>query len=1228
MKKSLNENWDRIDNGIGQDRERIELLEASNTIYNFKGIVQTLTELQEKTKTQGDVWYCKGNSTYYACNGSEWIPVNLNLNLDVIEELEQKTIKALQEVETPTPISGTNIDITDSAEAETTKIKINGNSEQNIIKEVEGTTVTGENITANNIELEDGRIAVSGNSKQETREGYNLLAVDNEHCSYNTSTTTIIYLNDGWVEMKNNTSEVQYVNYTAPTKNIVSGKSYTLKVEFADSNKCNVFLQNANEDYSKVIGNSGNITNTSISDYIKVLIYLNAGLTIKIRLTLVEGTVAKEYEQYGAMPSPDYPSEVESCGDNINLFDGVFEQGYLDGKGNKIDAPSDVLSTMFIPVKPNTSYTFSCAEGYKINRFWSYKSDKTFISRSDSLEVPTITTDSNTYYIRFTVWGQGNSITPNMVSKAKIEKGSTATPYSPYGQGCINEVICNKNLFNLEKWFNNTNRHLCDTATLINNGFSITFKTMNDAYIGYVSGTTGSVLSDEYKKQVIEVKPNTEYTLSVSSAPKCYIEEYDKNYTALGFKQIPSSYNKTNLTFTTTENTKYITVRLGAEGNYTTYQFTDIQLEEGIGTDYVEHQEQVFTISTQQPMRSIGDVRDTFVKINNKWYERHSIDRRIFNGTESFSRMSDSTNIHSRFTFPLQTVKNGSKMYCNMLQQVSQYITLVEGDEAIQLRDISNDNMISIIILNSRLSEATANGFSAYLKSLYDTGTPMYIYYELATPIDIECTEEQIKVLNQLYNTTIYTPTTHVYSTDEISPNTTLRYNYVIASPSVEIPSEVESCGDNVNLIDLDSMTVGYVVNQGAIAPDTSCHNGEKVSDYIKVKPNTSYTFKIHETSQRATDWIGIGEYSSNDVFTFIRRNALSHTDFTEGVEYTITTSETTQYIMVSARNLEGATKIKLEKGSKATGYSPYGQGSINEVICNKNIFNKDDIVEGRFMTDSAIINADWCYAISKSFKAGETYVTSGGRCILAFYNGDINISYKDITNTTITIPEGTTKVYISTLKANLDTLQIEEGTKATEKVERQEQVFTISTQQPMRSIGDVRDTFVKINNKWFERHYGNRVILDGTKKFTIGNPSNRFYLDITLNNLNHLAKSNYFTGGKEGEFGINNTVVLQANRINLMTDKFTTADELNAWILEQYNAGTPVYVDYVLAEPIDIECTEEQSTILFDIEENAKTYNKITHIYSKDEVGPNIEIKYKKDIATLFENTLIESGV
>lgn len=86
--KAINQNLDKIDNGVKKDRQRLDSLEASNTIYNFKGKAATLAAIQLKPSIKGDVWYCIEDSTYYAYTGTDWIPVNLNLKLGVIDDLQ------------------------------------------------------------------------------------------------------------------------------------------------------------------------------------------------------------------------------------------------------------------------------------------------------------------------------------------------------------------------------------------------------------------------------------------------------------------------------------------------------------------------------------------------------------------------------------------------------------------------------------------------------------------------------------------------------------------------------------------------------------------------------------------------------------------------------------------------------------------------------------------------------------------------------------------------------------------------------------------------------------------------------------------------------------------------------------------------------------------------------------------------------------------------------------
>lgn len=172
-------------------------------------------------------------------------------------------------------------------------------------------------------------------------------------------------------------------------------------------------------------------------------------------------------------------------------------------------------------------------------------------------------------------------------------------------------------------------------------------------------------------------------------------------------------------------------------------------------------------------------------------------------------------------------------------------------------------------------------------------------------------------------------------------------------TPSAPVDINVVS-GDNVieikskNLININTLSNGYILGTGDIS--TQSTNEEMYSEFIKVKPNTAYTFKIFETTWsgfNSSNWIGIGEYSS--IQNPIRNGFIQRDIMGIGTQnyYTITTTANTNYIIVSARGLVSATKIQLEQNSTATSYINYHSGkefSLNLgsiELCEQDYFYK-----------------------------------------------------------------------------------------------------------------------------------------------------------------------------------------------------------------------------------------------------------------------------------------------
>ena len=610
--KALNQNWDKIDNGIGKDRDRISLLEASNTIYNFKGTVDTLTNLQSKTKTQGDVWYCEENSTYYTYTGTDWIPVNLNLNLDVIDELKEKTIKCLQEVETPMPKNGTSIDLSDSTDAKVTELKISGNSKQKTSEE-------GDNWLDTSLLVD------------ETKDGITLTKQNDGSILLNgTATKSLSFL----------TSLKRTIKNTNSTHALIIGKiSGTIS-------ESSLYTYLSNSDNTKTTGtpslNSNNsVASTNLSsdvEYTKMIIGINGGTVL----------------------------------DNVKIFVEVCTSG----------------TNTYIPFKPN-------------------------------------------------------SPSPNYPSERK----------SCGDSGSINEVICNKNMAN-----------------------ELVGGTFTDG-VPNTDSSTIRIRNTEY----IKVKSNTDYTISAkySKTLQVMIMLYDKNKNFITSSSYYNIWKNINFTFKTTADTVYVmfVFRDSASSNITVSDITEVQLEENsTATDYIEHQSQSYTIPTQQPFRSVEDIRDTFIKKNNKWYERHYIARKIFDGTEEWG--IEKTNGFYRCGLAISNIKTTSsaneigKIQCSHFKAFSANSSYIGENNGIAINDTPK-----IFIVNISNNIDTLEKLKTWLTAQYNTGTAVYIDYVLVEPVDIECTEEQSTVLWDIeQNAKTYKNITHIYSTDNVSPKAEITY--------------------------------------------------------------------------------------------------------------------------------------------------------------------------------------------------------------------------------------------------------------------------------------------------------------------------------------------------------------------------------------------------------------------------------------------------------------------
>lgn len=406
--------------------------------------------------------------------------VNANADEQTTQNTDISNIKKEQETQN-TNIEENNSKIvelqTEKAKLETELKEIQEDFYQNSIRG----QASGEYIHVEDSSNCRAKIGIGGNSEQETREGYNLLPPSKQY-TYTSGNVKLASDGAGKYTMNGDgTAQTETIKYTFELE-----KEYTIKnndylhimnngtvtsnaiIILLDSNKSGVVSYDFTTNNK--IENLSNYAGKTIK-YIQL--YVNP---IKVDITLTPMIInnvstAKNFEQYGAMPSPDYPSEIKTVGDNLNLLDidkttydltiNLQKEGeYLKGNnvniirigtfndsrpqieekfknGNytisyEVEANSNVtILNLFLCViyeddtqeNVGSGKSYSLEEGTKQKVFWTLNAQK------NVKKMGIVSYLSNSCDI--------------IVSKVKIEKGLIATPYSPYGMGSVEIKISN-----------------------------------------------------------------------------------------------------------------------------------------------------------------------------------------------------------------------------------------------------------------------------------------------------------------------------------------------------------------------------------------------------------------------------------------------------------------------------------------------------------------------------------------------------------------------------------------------------------------------------------------------------------------------------------------------------------------------------------------------------------------------------------------------------------------
>lgn len=194
---------------------------------------------------------------------------------------------------------------------------------------------------------------------------------------------------------------------------------------------------------------------------------------------------------------------------------------------------------VYIPVKPNTTYTLGTTTNYTSETDYrlvicEYNSSKTFIQRNlSSSRTYTITTTSNTYYVRLCA----STVT---LDELQFEEGSTATTYYPY-QNLDGQEVYSTSEIKIGTWIdgkplyrkttyisslpNNTSidyQHSISNIATITNFYGVITSGSGRYNINYYNGSVYAFTS--VWNSVISIKTNT----NLSSASARIAIEYTK----------------------------------------------------------------------------------------------------------------------------------------------------------------------------------------------------------------------------------------------------------------------------------------------------------------------------------------------------------------------------------------------------------------------------------------------------------------------------------------------------------------------------------------------------------------------------------------------------------------------------------------------------------------------------------------------------------------------------
>lgn len=456
-------------------------------------------------------------------------------------------------------------------------------------------------------------------------------------------------------------------------------------------------------------------------------VYTNAAFACMLN----EGSTALPYEPYGYRERSG-PCEVKGVGERTkNLLDISTDKWIkripaddVIVEGNTVTVKADYFDYVIAKLKPNTDYYIKWKSEYSTKRVGVaiatvFNGKYATVIRNASTVPFTFNTAENTE-IAFLFYAGSGSAGETKYSEIMLNEGSEPLLYESYG--CKTIVVDNgKNLFDDK----NHGKRLDTNGNLIND--------INAFCTDYISTNTAQrYTADCYINH------------SDSSVYAWILCCYDDN------KNMIRRYTNTmrSFSFTIQSGEKYF-ILCKRYSNSQAEQFLNVQLEEGTtATEYEPYREPIeTTIYHDEPYFANDYIR----KDKDGGVEHRGWKKRVLDGSEQVYTFTQSTKDNNTYCagYQLSDLGMSDILYYNTVINnfynprwiVSHYKKRTNTTENtyryLSSGEVGTNSMTAyhLFIIFGTAFDNEAD-FKAWLKSEYNKGTPVTVYYPLATPTD------------------------------------------------------------------------------------------------------------------------------------------------------------------------------------------------------------------------------------------------------------------------------------------------------------------------------------------------------------------------------------------------------------------------------------------------------------------------------------------------------------